>query len=248
MEFKDYFSKQSDIYIKSRPGYPNKLFQYLASLTTEHNLAWDCATGNGQAAIPLAKYFKKVMATDASAQQINNAILHENVKYAVALADKSGLDTGTVDLVTIASALHWMDFDAFYTEVNRVLKPDGVFAAWAYYKSYINSAIDPIVKYLVKDILGEYWPPERQYITNYYNTIPFPFKQVEAPTFKISLVANLDFLFGYFYSWSSTQQYIKLNGKDPVELIKQQLEDAWGDPSETKEIIWDVILKIGRKE
>jgi ubiquinone/menaquinone biosynthesis C-methylase UbiE len=248
MEFKDYFSAQSNTYSKSRPNYPDELFQFLSSIVHEHNLVWDCATGNGQAAVSLAKYFKKVIATDASEQQIKNAIPNERVIYYVALADNSGIETGTVDLVTIASALHWMDFDKFYQEVNRVLKPGGIFAAWAYYKSHIDKAIDPFVKYLSKDILGEYWPPERTYVTNYYNTLPFPFKAIETPSFKISLTANIDFLIGYFYSWSSTQQYIKMKGKDPVDLIRKELENAWGDLSETREITWDIILKIRRKE
>src|SRR6185312_6721505 len=248
MEFKDYFSAQSEIYVKSWPHYPDELFRFLASLGSVHNLAWDCATGNGQAAVALAKYFNKVIATDGSEQQIKNAESHQKVKYAVALADNSGLEPGTVDLVTIASALHWMDFDMFYKEVNRVLKPGGIFAAWAYYKSYIDTSIDPIVKYLVKDILGKYWPPERAYITNYYDTIPFPFKRIEAPSFQTSVIANIDFLIGYFHSWSSTQQYIKINHNDPVDLIRKDLEKAWGDLTATKKITWDIIFKVGLKE
>ncbi len=248
MEFKDYFSAQSEVYVKSRPHYPDELFQFLTSLVPMHILAWDCATGNGQAATALANYFSSVIATDGSEQQIKNAAPNEKVKYAVALADNSGIEPGTVDLVTIASALHWMDFDMFYKEVNRVLKPGGVFAAWAYYKSRIDETIDPLFKHLVKDILGEYWPPERAYITNYYNTIPFPFKRIDAPSFKTSVTANFDFLIGYIHSWSSTQQYIKINHKDPIDLIRKDLENAWGDLTATKKITWDIILKVGRKE
>jgi ubiquinone/menaquinone biosynthesis C-methylase UbiE len=248
VEFKDYFSSQSDVYLKSRPTYPDELFQFLASISQPNELAWDCATGNGQAAVSLAKYFKKIIATDASEQQIKNAVPNERVQYYVALADNSGLEPGTVDLVTIASALHWMDFDKFYKEVNRVLKPGGIFAAWAYYHSYVDNAVDPIIRYLSKEVLADYWPPERKYVTNHYNTVPFPFKLIDTPVFKISKQVNLDFLLGYFYSWSSTQKYIKETGKDPVEHIKKELENAWGDITHMKLITWDVFLKAGRKE
>lgn len=247
MEFKDYFSTQSDVYAKLRPNYPDELFQFLASLVPVHDLCWDCATGNGQAAVSLAMYFKKVIATDASEHQIKNVMPHERVEYSVGMADNSGIETGTVDLVTIASALHWMDFDKFYKEVNRVLKPGGVFAAWAYYHNYVDDAIDLIIRNLSKEVLYAYWPPERKYVTEHYNTVPFPFKIIETPPFKITKRVNINFLLGYFYSWSSTQKYIKQTGKDPVDALKSDLEIAWGDLTKTKEITWDVFLKAGHK-
>ena len=247
MHFKDYFSAQSALYVKSRPTYPDELFQFLASLTPADNLAWDCATGNGQAAVSLAKYFKKVIATDGSEQQIKNAVPHERVKYSVALAENSGTETGAVDLVTIASALRWMDFDKFYKEVDRVLKPQGIFAAWAYCDSHIDDKIDSIVKHLSREILADYWSSERTYVFNYYRDIPFPLKTIETPSFKTSVTANLDFLLGNLHSWSGTQGYIKATGKDPVELVKKQLENAWGDATKPKEITWNLILKAGRK-
>jgi ubiquinone/menaquinone biosynthesis C-methylase UbiE len=248
MEFKDYFSTQSEIYLRSRPTYPDELFKFLTSLAPATDLVWDCATGNGQAAVSLSNYFKKVIATDASEQQIKNVIQHERVNYSVALAENSGIKSNTVDLVTIASALHWMDFNMFYKEVSRVLKPRGVFAAWACVDYYIDDTINPIAMHLSHEILADYWPPEANYIDNHYRDIPFPFKAIETPEFKTSVIGNLEFVIGNMYSWSGTQRYIKANGKDPVELVKKQLESAWGDASKTREIKWDIVLKAGRKE
>ena len=248
MDFKDYFSDEADSYAQSRPTYPDELFKYLASLCPANNVAWDCATGNGQAALSLTNYFKQIIATDASEQQIKNAAPHEKIRYAVALADNSGIDTGTVDLVTIAAALHWMDFDKFYTEVKRVLKPGGIIAGWTYYDSQITDAIDSIVYRLSREILRAYWPAESVYVQNRYRTIPFPFQPIESPLFKTSVNGTIDFLFRYLRSWSSSQRYIKATGKDPIDLIKKELENAWGDVSQPKEITWDITIKIGRKE
>ncbi|HTA27565.1 MAG TPA: class I SAM-dependent methyltransferase [Bacteroidia bacterium] len=248
MEFKDYFSAQSATYAKSRPHYPDELFQYLVSLCPVTGLAWDCATGNGQAAVSLAKYFKKVIATDGSEQQIKNAVPNEKVHYSITLADNSGIETGTADLVTIAAALHWMDFDKFYAEVNRVLKPEGIFAAWTYYDCHIDDVIDKIVYRLSREILFDYWPAESAYVRAGYKDIPFPFKTVEAPLFKTSVNADIDFLFGYLRSWSSSQRYIQATGNDPVELVKKELETAWGDQNKTRILEWPIALKIGRKE
>ncbi len=248
MEFKDYFSTQAKTYAKARPTYPDELFQFLASLCPAHNLAWDCATGNGQAAVSLANYFKRVIATDGSESQIKNATPHENVQYYVALADNSRIEDSSADLITIATALHWMDFEKFYKEVDRVLKPGGIFAAWAYSDHHIDETIDPIVKYLSREVLLDYWPIETKYVYNHYLDIPFLYKVLETPPFRTSVIADLEFVINNMYSWSSTQRYIKANGKDPVELVKKKLEDAWGDPKSTREIKWKIALKVGRKE
>jgi methylase of polypeptide subunit release factors len=67
-KFKNYFSDDSKEYSKYRPSYPGALFEFLSSVTPGHDLAWDCATGSGQAALGLVKYFNQVIATDASEQ------------------------------------------------------------------------------------------------------------------------------------------------------------------------------------
>lgn len=248
MEFKDHFSVQSDTYAKSRPHYPDELFQFLSSIVHARNLAWDCATGNGQAAVSLAKYFERVIATDGSEQQLKNAVPNEKITYYKALADDSGIETGTVDIVTIAAALHWMDFDKFYKEVKRVLKTGGIFAGWTYCDCHISDAIDPIIQHFSRVTMARYWPPERVYVSNYYKDIPLPFETIEAPSFKASVSANFDFLIGYLNSWSSTQNYITKKGENPVNLIRKSLENAWGDIAEKMLITWDIALKVGRKE
>src|ERR1051325_10295174 len=119
--FKDNFSKQSDIYAIYRPHYPTGLYSYLASLTKSHKLAWDCGTGNGQAAIGLTDFYDRIIATDASEQQIKNAVVHQKISYHVSTAENNVIETNSIDLLTVANALHWFDFDVFYREVKRVL-------------------------------------------------------------------------------------------------------------------------------
>ena len=71
--FKDHFSAHASAYTRYRPGYPEALFVYLASLSPVRDLAWDCATGNGQTAHGLAPHFAR---TDASDDQIAHAAPH----------------------------------------------------------------------------------------------------------------------------------------------------------------------------
>src|SRR5258707_12485091 len=145
MNFKDHFSKQAADYAIFRPGYPHELFDYLGSIAPSRQLAWDCGTGSGQAAVGLALVFDRVIATDASEKQIANAQQHEHVEYRVSPAEDSGIDSGTVDLIMVAQALHWFVLSRFYAEAQRVLKPDGVFAASAYNLLQIEPVIDKVV-------------------------------------------------------------------------------------------------------
>src|SRR5689334_7229839 len=107
MTFKDHFSRRASLYATYRPHYPESLFQYLVGLTNDHDLALDCGTGNGQAAVELAKYFKRVVATDPSSAQIRNAEARDNIEYRVAQANEAVLPARSADLVTVAQALHW---------------------------------------------------------------------------------------------------------------------------------------------
>ncbi|HEU5246914.1 MAG TPA: class I SAM-dependent methyltransferase [Candidatus Udaeobacter sp.] len=246
MSFKDHFSKQAAEYAKFRPGYSQELFNYLATLAPSRQLAWDCGTGNGQAAIELSSVFDRVIATDASEKQIANAQPHERVEYRVAPAENSGLNSGTVDLIMVAQALHWFDLDRFYAEARRVLKPKGVLAASAYNLLQIEPAIDAIVNRYYYEVVGSFWPPERKLVERFAD-LPFSFHEIDPPKFEMTAQWDLDHLLGYLRTWSSTQRFIAAKGNDPLEQIIDDLRRAWGDSRQTRRVVWPLTLRIGHK-
>jgi ubiquinone/menaquinone biosynthesis C-methylase UbiE len=244
MSFKDHFSKQAADYAKFRPRYPQKLFDYLESIAPSRQFAWDCGTGNGQAAVGLASVFDRVIATDASEKQIANAQPHEIVEYRVAPAEKSGIGSETIDLIMVAQALHWFDLDRFYAEARRVLKSDGVLAASAYNLLHIEPAIDEIVNRYYYEVVGPFWPPERNLVEQFVH-LYFPFHEIHPPKFQMTAHWNLDHLTGYLRSWSSTQRFIAAKGTDPLEQIIDALRDAWGNPHQVRSVIWPLTLRVG---
>jgi SAM-dependent methyltransferase len=246
MSFKDHFSKQAADYARFRPGYPRELFDYLVSIAPSRRLAWDCGTGNGQAAAGLASVFDAVIATDASEKQITNAELHERVDYLVAPAEDSSIDFGTVDLIMVAQALHWFDLDRFYAEARRVLKSDGVLAASAYNLLHSNPAIDEVVNRYYYEVVGPFWPQERKLVEQFDN-LPFPFHEIDPPKFEMTAQWNLDHLVGYLRTWSSTHRFMAAKGSDPLKQIMGELRAAWGTPEQTRNVIWPLTLRIGRK-
>jgi SAM-dependent methyltransferase len=245
-DFKDHFSSQSSGYASFRPGYPAALFTYLASLTPDHDLAWDCATGSGQAARGLAEHYARVWATDASATQIEAAAPHPGVEYRVAPAEASGLPDRSADLVTVAQAAHWFDLPAFYAEVRRVLKPGGLLALWCYERLAIEPALDAVIEDFYAGLLGPWWPPERRLVEAGYRDLPFPFAELPAPAIPMTATWTLGQLLGYFSTWSALKAYRQSTGEDPLPALRDRLAAAWISLDTAKTIKWPLSVRLGR--
>ena len=243
-QWKDHFSHASDDYRRWRPGYPPELFEWLASQSPSTALAWDCATGNGQAAVALAAVFARVIATDASAAQIREAEPCEGIEYRVAPAEDSALGDASVDLVTVAQALHWFDVERFHAEAQRVLKPGGVIAEWGYGLALISPEIDiPVLEFSAITV-GPYWPPERALVEAAYVDLPFPFERLDAPAFAMQARWDLDRFIAYLGTWSSVTGYRRALGRDPLPALREDLAQLWGNVE--REIRWPLVLRVGR--
>ncbi|HEY6838837.1 MAG TPA: class I SAM-dependent methyltransferase [Geobacteraceae bacterium] len=244
--FKDHFSGNAAAYTQFRPSYPQGLFDWLASVSPGRELAWDCGCGNGQAALGLAPHFRRIIATDASRQQIDHAMPHERVEYRVAPAEASGIEPASVDLIVIAQALHWFDFERFYREVRRVARPQAVIAAITYGELRGGGALDEVIDHFYTEIVGPYWPRERRYVDEGYQTISFPFSELSPPAFEMAAEWTLDHLVGYLGTWSAVKEDTRVHGRNPLEVVGAKLVAAWGEPSRTKKITWPLHLRVGR--
>lgn len=246
-DFKDQFSARSDLYAKYRPRYPDTLFNYLLDLVPGFGCAWDCGTGNGQVAGKLAEKFARVHATDVSEQQLRNAIRKPNITYELTRAEHTRLPGNTVDLITAAQAIHWFDFDAYYEEVRRVARSKAIIAAWAYNRLTVSPAIDAILHDLYCNILGSYWDAERRFVDESYATIPFPFKEIEAPILQMIAPWTFTQLIGYLTSWSSVQNFMERHHRNPLDAVEPKIKSLWQD-DETKEVRFPLFTRIGRIE
>ena len=242
--FKDHFSENTKDYAAFRPTYPTALFEYLSEISPDKKIVWDCATGNGQSAQELSKYFSQVLATDASASQIEQATKQPKIIYSVSVAEKTSIETGSVDLVTVAQAFHWFDQEKFFLEVKRVLKPKGVLAIWSYNLLNIRPDIDEVINHLYAETLEFYWQPERRMVEQGYGEIQFPFKQIETPGFVMKQEWSCSQLLGYLRTWSAVKKYKQEKGADPVAELSEEITALWGDPEEKLKVEWPLNIKV----
>ncbi len=223
-------------YANFRPGYPPELFAWLARISPSRGMVWDAGCGSGQASVALAEHFSQVHATDVSPEQIAAARPHARVRYSVGPEIVAGLADASVDLITVAQALHWFDVEKFYAEAHRVGRPGAVLAIWTYPRPrFADPALDAGFEDFYANVVGPHWPAERRHVDANYATLPRPapdrFAPLEAPAFGLTLEWNLPQVLGYVSSWSATARYKNANGADPVPLLGASLGPAWGEPA-----------------
>lgn len=244
--FSDHFSHCSADYARYRPHYPTALFDWLAALAPSRQLAWDVATGNGQAARGLAERFIRVYASDASQSQLQQAFPRQNIQYVCEHAEKTALKPDSVDLVCIAQALHWLDMPAFFREVQRVLKPGGMIAAWCYQRIQSEGELNDVLSHYYQNIVGPYWPTERCWVEEGYQSIQWPFLNYPVGEFFCTAEWSQEELLGYLATWSAGQRYQQQTGQNPLDQIKAALANAWGEPPR-RMLHWPLKLRIGTK-
>ena len=238
----DNFSTGAEDYALYRPESPKEVFDFIYKHVKDLGAAWDCGTGNGQVAAKLAERFKTVYGTDISEDQLSHALKKDNIIYHKERAEHTSLADHSVDLITVAQAIHWFDFDPFYEEVKRVAKPGAFFAAWTYSLLKLSPAVNEVIDHFYYDITHKYWDKERDYVDAHYKTIPFPFKEVHAPEINIVKQYTLDQLIGYLRTWSGVRHYMRLEKKDPTDLVRKDFESAWGS-NPLLEVRWPVHVR-----
>jgi SAM-dependent methyltransferase len=240
----DHFSPIASQYAAGRIRYPDNLYRFLAAQCHNHDLAWDCAAGTGQAALDLVGIYSRVIATDISKELLALAPPHPRILYRVASAEESGIEPGGVDLITVAQALHWFDLPRFWAEAKRVLKEGGVLAFWGYNWPVVQPEVDRVLENL-KNVISSSWPERSALLHGGYKSIHPPFNEIPSPGLEASAQWNLDDYLAHLRSWSGTRYYHERTGEDVIEQFRSAFVDAWrGGRASIK---WPLILRVFRK-
>ena len=246
MAFLDLFSDGAEQYASARPRYPEELFAFIADTSPARNMAWDCGTGNGQAAVSLASHFTSVFASDPSSEQIAHAYTARNVQYAVEPAERTSIPDGSADAICVAQALHWFEFDAFFGEVRRVAVPGALFVAWGYSWFNVSKTFDAEFQELVLGPIKPYWAPQNRLVWRGYTDVPFPFHRIHTPSFHVTTLWNLQQLLTYVGTWSAVRRCVAENGSPFLDAAADRLAPHWGDVNSVRTVTMPMSMLAGR--
>jgi ubiquinone/menaquinone biosynthesis C-methylase UbiE len=242
------FSQSSGQYAKNRPQYPDELFSYLSKVCSARDSAWDCATGNGQAAVSLARYFSHVEATDISAEQIEHGIPHPRVRYSLSPAEQTPFEKEAFDLVVVATAVHWFDQGQFFREVDRVLKPGGVLAIWGYGTMTITPEVDQVLAGELLAPIDHFWSEGNRQVMNGYRDLSLPFEEIrDPPELSVRVEWDLAQLLAFMRTWSAVKRFASELGVDPMDGLDTKLKPVWGNLSKTKIVQLPLPLRVSQK-
>lgn len=243
--FHDHFSEGAADYARYRPHYPDALFAAIAERSPARRLAWDCATGSGQAASSLANHFDRVVATDASVSQLERAVRAPRVDYAGMIAESRALARGSVDCVTVAQAAHWLEHEGFTRVVREVATPGALVVYWTYALPQVTPRVDASVAWLHDDLLGDaHWSPERKHVNELYRAIPFDFEEIAFPQLEMRAEwTGAEFL-GYILTWSAIRSFRRARGDAPLDAWRRELQGAWGDDVR-RPVTWPLGVRAG---
>lgn len=245
MSFTDLFSENADLYASARPHYPHELFTFIATHAPSLERVWDCGTGNGQAAVSLATHFSEVYATDPSQDQINHATAASNVCYSVQRAEQTTFPAKHFDAICVAQALHWFDFDSFFSEVKRLAKPGAIFAAWGYSWPGVTPSFDDTFKSVICDLIEPYWAPQNRILWNGYSDVPFPFDRLDTPEYQISVSWTFHQFLSYIATWSATRKCAAETGDELMNNADSVLRPLWGHPDVARDVCMPLFLLAG---
>ncbi|KAL0484620.1 hypothetical protein AKO1_003439 [Acrasis kona] len=240
---------QVEAYAKYRPQYPTEIFDSIKKYHNKNDdtTVADVACGSGQATIELAKHFKNVIGIEPSRPQLDNAPKQDNIKYVHASAEATSLSDSSVDIVTVAQAFHWFDFEKFYAEVRRITRPDGTLAVWTYALNHFeNKEAQYALLHLYNVDLSGNWSERRKLVDDNYKSIVFPFQNKTEVVVNYKKTMSIRNYVNYLSSWSSIQDYNQKNPNNTLlkdfELKLKTIYKADDTESFEVEVVWPMYL------
>ena len=162
------FSNKADNYAKGRPDYPVAVVDFIKTLIDEQPIIADIGAGTGKFTKLIADLGYQVFAVEPNQDMFNQLQITvadvPNAKTVLATSEATTLADQSIDIITVAQALHWFDLEKFKVECQRILKPNGWVVAM--YNNGVDARnnqaqhrIDATKDFFVQPVIKEFRTP-----------------------------------------------------------------------------------------
>ncbi|XP_039254366.2 putative methyltransferase DDB_G0268948 [Styela clava] len=151
----------AESYDQLRPNYSGKIVEEILAYLRKNcvygfskRIMLDVGCGGGKSTKLFTPYFDSILGIDISEGQIKFAKENnkaDNIEYRLIEGNIFPLEDGTVDFVNCATTAHYLDLNLFESECERVLKPGGCAAVYAYAPFTIKSLENEILAEIKQD-------------------------------------------------------------------------------------------------
>ncbi|MCA1437966.1 class I SAM-dependent methyltransferase [Bradyrhizobium sp. BRP20] len=253
----------ADAYDSYRPHYPDELVSFIAERVMPAGLCalsvLDVGSGTGLFTRQLASLLPpsaSITGLEPNADMRRNAICGSagilNIKHMPGRAERLPAESGTISLVTAASAATWFDRPKFYTEANRVLTPSGLIAVLMIRRDLDRS-----------EMLRDYERYHERYIRGFviggfedsdgrYAPVNFVHELKSSPLFR--KVRHFALYWDDFLTWeqfeglslsrSDTKKIIEINGLEDTMRWHRLLFERYAAMDGTVEFPWSAEVTI----
>ena len=187
----------------------------------------------------------------SAGRRSKHAIAHPRVRYLTERAERCSLPDASVDLVSAAACVHWLDRPEFYRQVRRVVRSGGAIALYSYGIAPNDDALGKVMDHLVRNVLrpAKSWPEPIDHILTEYRQIDFPFDEFTFQAPPATSTGNLEDLIALMETWSIVALYKEASGHDPIAEVCDDLTAAWrqkGPIDRPRTLEWPISCRIGR--
>ena len=205
------------------------------------------------------EHYRQVVATDASKVQLERATPHPRILYLhtppTAKDDELASLIGgenSVDLITVAQAVHWLDLPTFYPLASRLLrKPGGVIAVWCYNSPAVNPEFDAAMEAFFHTTLP-YRERNANHVFDEYKSLPFPFESVGLGSEGNPVAMDIpkEVSFGGISRWLGSWSAVVTAKRQGVDLLSDEvikgLESAWGGSKLVRSVAFKAFMLAGK--
>eukprot|EP00057_Strongylocentrotus_purpuratus_P012545 XP_011667019.1 PREDICTED: putative methyltransferase DDB_G0268948 isoform X2 [Strongylocentrotus purpuratus] len=254
-------------YVQYRPSVPEIVTESVIKHTKNSTdlkpgLVVDVGCGSGQFTQSLARHFDRALGFDISEAQIEEAKKHNqfsHVEYSIAPAERLPLEDGSVDLLTVASAVHWFDMPAFTREADRVLKPGGCIAVIGTYRiRTVNHQNELIKSKLIEcrekytQELDKYRVIDTKAYYKFYETLEFPSYDMTRWSMEYNRTLTAPAFINFLQTLSFSIKYLERHPNTTFfEEYRDNLHSILVSEKEEKEasfqLTWFYDILIARK-